>query len=121
MSLTILTRSPFRKLHRAAFSGDAVCPSCYGSKVRLLERIAGYTYRWQCKACLQCFREDLTPAGHFGDQDVRTREVGPNPYRTFRGIDEKFRQDQQRRRLESLRKSTGFTPDMQIGVHRFKK
>lgn len=119
MSFTLLGRNPFKKLHRAAFSGDAVCPSCFGSRVRLLERIAYYTYRWQCKDCFQCFREDLTPQGHFGDSPV-TREIGKNPYHSFKGLDDKFRQEQQRTRNEQLRKATGFTPDMKVSVHKFK-
>ena len=121
--ITLLGRNPFRKLHRAAFSGDAICPSCFGSKVKLLERIAYYTYCWQCKACFQTFREDLTPQGHFGD-DPRTREIGKNPYHSFTGLSDKFaaeQSEQKRLKLEKFRKQTGFAPDMKIGVHKFKK
>ena len=97
MSFTIMMRNPFRKLHRAAYSGTAICPSCYGSKVKLLERIGPYVVRYQCKGCHQTYREDLTPQGHFGD-DRRTREVG-KPYHSFRGLN----------------------PEYKVGVHRFKK
>lgn len=120
---TILGRNPFKKLHRAAFSGDAICPSCFGSRVKLLERIAYYTYRWQCKDCFQCFREDNTPQGHFGD-DPLTREVGKNPYHSFKGLDSRIERENHKRKqekLERMQKQTGFTPDMKIGVHKFKK
>jgi len=98
MGLTVLNYNPFRKLHPAAFSGTAICPTCFGSKVKLLDRVGPYVRRYQCKSCHMIYREDLTPVGHYGDQDIKTREVG-NPYASFKNL----------------------KPTMHIGIHKFKK
>lgn len=116
MGLTLLRNNPFRKLHEAAFSSAAVCPSCHGDQVRLLETLNhGYVYRWQCKneKCGQIYREDLTPRGYYGDQDARTREVG-DPYASFKGL------RRPTRRLEDIVKPA-YGTKWNVGVHRFKK
>jgi hypothetical protein len=99
--MNFLTWNPLRKFHPAAFSGTAICPYCYGTKVSLVERITPTVYRWRCKGCSFTFREDVSPVGEHSD-DPRAKEhwVNPNPYATFK---------------------QGLRPAWQIQKHRYSK
>lgn len=108
--MEILGRNPFRKLHRAAWSGTAICPFCYSQKAKILERIGWYVVRFQCKVCSMTYREDMTPEGHYGD-DARIRLAG-RPYASYKTLDQV---------LEQEKRDRGPKVEMKIGVHKFKK
>lgn len=95
--MEIMNFNPFRKRHPAAFSGSAICPRCFGTKVKFLESRGPYVRRYQCKACTQIYLDDMTPNGFYADHGKRA--VVGDPYAT----------------LSNLK------PVWRIGVHKFKR
>ncbi len=111
----------FRRKHKAAFTGELLCPFCQSPNQKVYERPSPYVIRYQCKKCGSLYRYGTEPEGFHGPGVLGT--IG-HPYGTYPHLQHKMdqaREERNRPKNVLRRKSVRLGgQEYKIDLHKFK-
>lgn len=108
----------FRKKHKAAYSGDLMCPYCKSTKNKIQEVLSPYATRYKCRNCGLFYRYITTPERLYGD-DVCSDYS--KPYSTYPVLQDRLiKVKKQSRDYISRSKAVIGGKEYDVGVRKLK-